>query len=89
MPQMNDIYQTEINLTKKNLKGLTYPNDDTLEVMFTLDGVQVKNTLQYDSINEAREDYEMLLDMLSASAGTKQLLNEDDAGNIIIQEYIK
>jgi len=86
---MNDIYQTEINLTKKNLKGLTYPNDDTLEVMFTLDGVQVKNTLQYDSINEAREDYEMLLDMLSASAGTKQLLNEDDAGNIIIQEYIK
>ncbi len=89
MPQMNDIYQTEINLTKKNLKGLTYPNDETLEVMFTLDGVQVKNTLQYDSINEAREDYEMLLDMLSASAGTKQLLNEDDAGNIIIQEYIK
>jgi hypothetical protein len=89
MPQMNDIYQTEINLTKKNLKGLTYPNDDTLEVMFTLDGVQIKNTLQYDSINEAREDYEMLLDMLSASAGTKQLLNEDDAGNIIIQEYIK
>jgi hypothetical protein len=89
MPQMNDIYQTEINLTKKNLRGLTYPNDDTLEVMFTLDGVQVKNTLQYDSINEAREDYEMLLDMLSASAGTKQLLNEDDAGNIIIQEYIK
>ncbi len=89
MPQMNDIYQTEINLTKKNLKGLTYPNDDTLEVMFTLEGVQVKNTLQYDSINEAREDYEMLLDMLSASAGTKQLLNEDDAGNIIIQEYIK
>ena len=89
MPQMNDIYQTEINLTKKNLKGLTYPNDDTLEVMFTLDGVQVKNTLQYNSINEAREDYEMLLDMLSASAGTKQLLNEDDAGNIIIQEYIK
>ncbi len=86
---MNDIYQTEINLTKKNLKGLTYPNDDTLEVMFTLDGVQIKNTLQYDSINEAREDYEMLLDMLSASAGTKQLLNEDDAGNIIIQEYIK
>jgi len=86
---MNDIYQTEINLTKKNLRGLTYPNDDTLEVMFTLDGVQVKNTLQYDSINEAREDYEMLLDMLSASAGTKQLLNEDDAGNIIIQEYIK
>ena len=89
MPQMNDIYQTEINLTKKNLRGLTYPNDDTLEVMFTLDGVQVKSTLQYDSINEAREDYEMLLDMLSASAGTKQLLNEDDAGNIIIQEYIK
>ncbi len=86
---MNDIYQTEINLTKKNLKGLTYPNDDTLEVMFTLDGVQIKNTLQYDSINEAREDYEMLLDMLSAGAGTKQLLNEDDAGNIIIQEYIK
>ena len=77
MPQMNDIYQTEINLTKKNLRGLTYPNDDTLEVMFTLDGVQVKNTLQYDSINEAREDYEMLLDMLSASAGTKQLLNEE------------
>ena len=77
MPQMNDINQTEINLTKKNLRGLTYPNDDTLEVMFTLDGVQVKNTLQYDSINEAREDYEMLLDMLSASAGTKQLLNEE------------
>ena len=74
---MNDINQTEINLTKKNLRGLTYPNDDTLEVMFTLDGVQVKNTLQYDSINEAREDYEMLLDMLSASAGTKQLLNEE------------
>ena len=76
MPKMNDTNQTEINLTKKNLKGLTYPNDDTLEVEFELDGGRVKNTLQYDNISEARDDYQMLLDMLSATEATKQLLQE-------------
>jgi hypothetical protein len=77
MPQMNDNNSTEINLTKKTLKGLTYPGESDLEIKFELDGVDVNTTLTYESNAEARKDYDMLINMLNATTATKVLLQEE------------
>jgi|TARA_B100000470_G_scaffold208554_1_gene185405 hypothetical protein len=74
---MNDNNSTEINLTKKTLKGLTYPGESDLEIKFELDGVDVNTTLTYESNAEARKDYDMLINMLNATTATKVLLQEE------------
>ena len=76
MPQMNDTHSTEINLTKVQLEGVTYPGEDELNLKYKLNDVVVETTLSYFSSSEARDDYQMLVDMLNASEGTKQLLQE-------------
>jgi hypothetical protein len=76
MPQMNDTNQTELNLTKTTLLGLNYPGEEEMKVKFKLDEVEVETTLTYDSTSEARDDYQMLIDMLNASGQTKKLLQE-------------
>tara|TARA_B110001454_G_scaffold216010_1_gene238469 strand:- start:132 stop:380 length:249 start_codon:yes stop_codon:yes gene_type:complete len=76
---MNDNNSTEINLTKKTLKGLTYPGESDLEIKFELDGVDVNTTLTYESNAEARKDYDMLINMLNATTATKVLLQEEEA----------
>ena len=76
MPVLNDNNSTDLNLSKKTLKGLTYPGGEELEIKFGFDGVVVENTLTYGSNAEARKDYDMLIDMLNATSATKQLLQE-------------
>ena len=76
MPQLNDNQSTDLNLSKKTLKGMTYPGGEELVIKFELDGVIVDQTLVYASVHEARKDYDMLIDMLNATEKTKQLLQE-------------
>ena len=76
MPTLNDNNSTDLNLTKKTLKGLTYPGEEFLEIKYELGGVIVETTLTYGSNAEARKDYDMLIDMLNATEQTKVLLQE-------------
>jgi|APSaa5957512493_1039668.scaffolds.fasta_scaffold178822_1 hypothetical protein len=76
MPTLNDQQTTDLNLTRKTLKGMTYPGGEELVIKFELDGVVVDQTLTYGSVHEARKDYDMLIDMLNATEQTKQLLQE-------------
>ena len=76
MPQMNDNHDTEINLTKVKLKEVIYEGGETLQLKYLLNDVVVETTLDYPLPGKAREDYQMLVDMLNATEGAKQLLQE-------------
>ena len=76
MPQMNDNHDTEINLTKVKLKEVTYDGGEDLKLKYLLNDVLVETTLSYPLPGKAREDYQMLVDMLNATEGAKQLLQE-------------
>jgi len=80
MPRMNDNDRTEINLTKVNLKEVEYTSGDSIGLKFALNDVTVSTVLQYDNSSTARDDYQMLIDMLNASEGTKKLLQETFTG---------
>ena len=76
MPRLNDQFKTEINLTRIRLETITYDGGETLKLKYKLNEVIVETSLDYGSPAGAREDYQMLLDMLNATEGTKQLLQE-------------
>lgn len=76
MPRMNDNHGTEINLTKVDLKEIVYDDGEELKLKYTLNDVTVATTLSYTLPGRAREDYQMLVDMLNATEGAKQLLQE-------------
>tara|TARA_B100002003_G_scaffold248827_1_gene283526 strand:+ start:442 stop:675 length:234 start_codon:yes stop_codon:yes gene_type:complete len=73
---MNDSHDTEINLTKIKLEEIVYDGGEDLKLKYLLNGVSVETTLTYPLPGKAREDYQMLVDMLNASETTKQLLQE-------------
>jgi len=73
---MNDNHDTEINLTKIRLENITYDGDENLKLKYKLNDVVIETTLEYPQSGAAREDYQMLVDMLNATEGTKQLLQE-------------
>ena len=64
MLQLNDTDHTLIDLSKKNLKGIKYRNGE-VTVKFKLDDVIIETTFEYETAVEAREDYQMLIDMVS------------------------
>ena len=75
MLQLNDIEHTLIDLNKKNLTGIRFHSmNDEITVKFKLDNVVVETTFTYESAVEARDDYQMLIDMVSDSP---TLLQED------------
>ena len=76
MPQMNDNHDTEINLTKIKLEEIVYDGGEDLKLKYLLNDVSVETTLTYPLPGKAREDYQMLVDMLNATEGAKQLLQE-------------
>ncbi len=80
MPRMNDNDHTEINLTKVNLKEVEYTNGTSIGLKFALNDVTVSTVLNYDNSSKARDDYQMLIDMLNASESTKKLLQETFTG---------
>ena len=65
MLQLNDCGNTLIDLTKNNLIGIEYRSLDEVTVKFRLDEVVVETTFTYETIGEARDDYQMLIDMVS------------------------
>jgi hypothetical protein len=66
MLQLNDIEHTLIDLSKKNLKGINYHSmDDEITVKFRLDDIIVETSFTYETASEARDDYLMLIDMVS------------------------
>ena len=66
MLQLNDIEHTLIDLSKKNLKGISYHSmDDEITVKFRLDDIVVETSFTYETVAEARDDYLMLIDMVS------------------------
>jgi len=76
MPQMNDKHDTEINLTKVKLKEIIYEGGDKLRLKYTLNDTLIETCLSYILPQNARDDYKMLVDMLNATEGVKQLLQE-------------
>lgn len=73
---MNDNHDTEINLTKIKLEEIVYDGGEDLKLKYLLNDVSVETTLTYPLPGKAREDYQMLVDMLNATEGAKQLLQE-------------
>ena len=65
MLQLNDTSHTLIDLTKNNLIGIEYRSLDEVTVKFRLDEVVVETTFTYETIADARDDYQMLIDMVS------------------------
>jgi hypothetical protein len=76
MPQMNDKHDTEINLTKVKLKEIIYEGGDKLRLKYTLNDTLIETRLSYVLPQNARDDHKMLIDMLNATEGAKQLLQE-------------
>ena len=65
MLQLNDTHHTLIDLSKKNLTGINFHSmDDEITVKFKLDDVVVETTFTYESAVEARDDYQMLIEMV-------------------------
>ena len=73
MLQLNDIEHTLIDLSKKNLKGISYHSNNEITVKFKLDDVIIETSFEYETADEARKDYQMLIDMVS---DTPTLLQE-------------
>jgi chemotaxis regulatin CheY-phosphate phosphatase CheZ len=65
MLQLNDTSHTLIDLTKNNLIGIEYRSLEEVTVKFRLDEVVVETTFTYETIADARDDYQMLIDMVS------------------------
>jgi len=87
MLQLNDIEHTLIDLNKKNLTGIRFHSmNDEITVKFKLDNVVVETTFTYESAVEARQDYQMLIDMVSDSPS---LLQEGIEAYCDLKEFAK
>ena len=85
MLQLNDTHHTLIDLSKKNLTGINYRNGE-VTVKFKLDNVVVETTFTYESAVEARDDYQMLIDMVSDAP---TLLQEGIEAYCDLKEFAK
>jgi|GEM_PF-1331946 len=75
MLQLNDEDRTLIDLTKKNLTGISYWRGIHLCIKFKLEDVIIETEFTYNTIDEAKNDYQMLIDMIG---NTPTLLQEDN-----------
>ena len=74
MLQLNDCGNTLIDLTTKNLKGISYSGRFDISIKLKIKDVVIVTEFEYDSIAEAQDDYQMLIDMIDS---TPTLLTED------------
>ena len=65
MLQLNDSRNTHIDLTRKNLTSISYRGYLELTVEFVLAGVEVETAFTYESVEKAKADFEMLIDMIN------------------------
>ena len=76
MLQLNDCGNTLIDLTTKNLKGISYSGRYDLTVKLKIKDVVLETEFEYDTIVEAKADYKMLVAMIDS---TPSLLMEQNA----------
>ena len=76
MLQLNDCGNTLIDLTTKNLKGISYSGRYDLTVKLKIKDVVLETEFEYDTIVEAKADYKMLVAMIDS---TPSLLTEQNA----------
>ena len=76
MLQLNDCGNTLIDLTTKNLKGISYSGRYDLTVKLKIKDVVLETEFEYDTIVEAKADYKMLIAMIDS---TPSLLTEQNA----------
>ena len=74
MLQLNDTGNTLIDLTTNNLKGISYSGRFDISIKLKIKDVVIVTEFEYDSIAEAQDDYQMLIDMIDS---TPTLLTED------------
>ena len=65
MLKLNDTRNTHIDLTRKNLTSISYRGYLELQVEFKLAGNEVQTAFTYESVEKAKADFEMILDMIS------------------------
>jgi len=73
MIQLNDTHKTHIDLTKQNLESVGYRGYLEIQVEFRLQGVLVETSFLYNSTEEAKADFDMLIKMIGEEP---TLLNE-------------
>lgn len=76
MLQLNDCGNTLIDLTTKNLKGISYSGRYDLTVKLKIKDVVLETEFEYDTLAEAKADYKMLIAMIDS---TPSLLTEQNA----------
>jgi len=74
---MNDTDKSHLNFTRVNLEGIVFEGTDKLDVKYRLNGVLIETTLQYDSYYSARNDYEMIIEMLNSTERQREMLMEE------------
>jgi hypothetical protein len=77
MLQLNDADHTLIDISKQNLTGISYWRGIHLAVKFRLEDVEIETEFTYNTIDEAKDDYQMLLDMVQ---GKPTFLQEEVYG---------
>lgn len=65
MLQLNDTHKTHIDLTPQNLINIRYRGYLELSVCFRLQDVEVETAFTYESVEDAKADFEMLIGMVS------------------------
>ena len=65
MLQLNDTHNTHIDLTPHNLISIRYRGYLELSVQFRLQDVEVETAFTYESVEDAKADFEMLIGMVS------------------------
>ncbi len=73
MMHLNDTHKTHIDLTKQNLESVSYRGYLEIQVEFRLQGVLVETSFLYNSTEEAKADFDMLIKMIG---NEPTLLNE-------------
>ena len=75
MLQLNDAGHTLIDLTKNNLRGISYSGRFDIKIKLKIKDVVIETEFEYDSIAEAQDDYQMLIDLID---NTPTLLTEEN-----------
>ena len=64
MLQLNDEDHTLIDLSKKNLRHIKLNNHYYIKIIYDLDEAEIETMFTYESVAKARDDYQMLIDMV-------------------------
>ena len=86
MLQLNDDAHSIVDLTKDNLISIKFSNLEELTIVFALDDVEIETSFTYETIDKARTDYQMLIDMISNSP---TLLEEGKKLAIDVKTFVK